>query len=265
MSVFKCTMLFNFTSLKGRPAGWSESFYLQQSTSAVALEMINSLANYRIGLLTASATLVGTRVTDMANTGLTEIRSRNMAGPYGVAGTDTPWQTLLLRVTSDTLARRSLMLRALPDQMIVSGDYSPSTAFRETLARFTNKLVNEQWRIRAQSKEQVPQDIAAIDGTGAVTMIEGFPGLTTANRVQFFRVKGDDGKPIKGFRFLSSVTDASHFVVRNWITGTTVSRGRMRVQQYGFPIITRVDTIGVRLRKVGAPFFASVGRRSRGG
>ncbi len=151
MAYYKCTFFFNHPR-----AGWSETYYTNQTSLNAASNFAGSLGVKRTQLLCPPATWEAVRVANDANPRETLTAAFVSTRYTSVEMSDTPWQAALIRLVSQFAGvKRQLYMRGIPDE--IWDTQSPNNATRldwESLLKntFFPQVVNNNWFIKTRTR-----------------------------------------------------------------------------------------------------------------
>lgn len=259
--MLKCTFLYNQTSPAGRAAGWSETWYLDD-TVPNAFTSCDSLAKKRVAMLTGKAAVTNVRIQVLGSKA--QIFSLLYPGAYG-PDNDIPQMALECSIGNPAVPNvKRFQLRGLPDGIALNGDYQPTGAFTAGLNQWVAQLQGGRFRFKCKDASVPPVQVVAVDANGTFHL-SGPMVFAVGNYIQFIRMKNTAGGNVSGTYYVSVKTDAQTGVILGW-GGTVVNlSGTARLAASSFPIVDRTTFSADRLttRKVGRPFFLYRGRVSR--
>jgi hypothetical protein len=265
MAAWKFTMLLQMNTdpvgglASVRVGGWSESLY-QNNAGPTNRANFLRLCQARAALLPTTASVIGQRYQQVDPVGASSTGAMRYPGDVTTLATDVPQVTLLCRAPStETTNIRPLMLRCIPDGIVIGGEYSPNAQFRSALANYFQEL--GFWKFRARDLQAQSVPIIDIDALGNVNTDQPIT-LTVNETVQILRTTGGT---VSGGRFsIKAVTDTFNFQLRNWKGGATEG-GRLRLISIIYPRIdsNNVAVSRIIVRKVGRGFFQYRGRASK--
>lgn len=290
--MYQCCIFFKHTP-SGQ--GWSEMFYMDSKGAGGSTDIynrLNVLAGLRARMLggaPAMSQVIGTRVSDVAKRGDSDIQTRAYVGPTwdGPLGVSDPApMSILVRVQHGTLYRRQYWVGGYPDGIVTHGAYVNTAidpAFSAAFATYFNELCSEttfttaaQMWVREKQTEVDITDITlntvapkigqVIISTGAISH-----GLTAGNKVKISGVKWvKTGAPPLGFK--DKAPRGNFTVDSNALTGTTFalkntayvgayqSDGVVEKVLMRYKPFTFYKIIGARGRKRGRPIDLLPGR-----
>lgn len=278
----KVVMLFKDEASSPNPAlnrigGWSESVYHASDDLAVidtALKIgdgnVNGLLPARALLLPASGSIVGVR---LYKGGAGKGVSQSVQYPgQATFPTDVPQMSLQMSARSLlTGGVRRWLLRAIPDQFVVTGTFAPNTNYLGSLASYKGALT--QFSFYSQTATEVgfhinqivaiPPVPPATVGTGLCSTLEPH-SFAAGNQVTVYSTVKADGSKVTVQTRVLSVQSVNQLTLPNWTEGNTTG-GIL-----GSPLKT-IDTFNffqiqvglISVRKVGRPFDLYRGRRSK--
>ena len=256
MPRFKATMFFT-----QRSSGWSESFYLDASSEGAVRPVMNALASRRLACANLAVTVPYIRIEDITLPGTARLFNPNLARASN-RNSDTPWQSLLVRLQASDGSRRMYLLRGLPDEIAVNGAYQPDPDFRAAIDQFLGRLSSTGCRLKVIKKSNLFQPISNISNAGQVTTI-GAHGLNVGSIIKFDHTHDDNGVLVSGLWTVNADVSSNVFGIASWPGTRTASAGKFRKQEADYPLITATDVRRIGKRNVGRPFGLPLGRRRR--
>jgi len=273
----KCTMLFQLATGTEQPnpslrriGGWSESFYFPGNDIQVADLYFNggpggppaSWCELRAGLLPSSAQIVGQRYQIVDPVGRSQSLNKIWNGGSGLS-CDVPQMALLTRLISATTPNtRMYIIRGIPDQMVIDGEYRPSIAYRNAVNRLL--VACSQLAMKVKPIESPRCSIATVDNTGLITFNTQRPTSTPFARIELRNVLSSNGTTINGnFATENLPSNPLQLKLLVW-DGSNAHGGQAFIVSSNYPQFSSTGfTIGrVIVRKVGRPFVAFRGRAS---
>lgn len=272
MTATKVTLLFQAGTVDAsgnaaRIGGFSESYYSTLPLDSAALQtQWQALCLARAALLPSNARIVGSRYQQVDPVG----GSRQYDNVYtgAVIQNDLPSMALQWTVRSaNSPNQRSLILRAVPDARVVTGEYSPIAGYNLALQNFFAELRNK-WQFRAIDRTILPVKIVQIV---AGVMTTATPhGLAASDVVNIMSTKVGTDRVVTSYHAgvlnAPTATTATLYPLdrRDSIPDSVSGRARKASIIYPFFSITNEEIIAPNAitRKVGAPFRKFRGRRT---
>ena len=249
--------------------GWTETIYNMQPTLDAVMFRAKTLVELRRNLLGTTAKLTFIRVSDdlvKRDSLIYQLPPGNQTSRSGAAtGADIANASLVVRLNSTALIRRTLYMRGFPDSINVnSGQYVPDAAFNQGFDDWIAELVVGSWACRTKDQTVTFVSIAGIvqDAvTGNLTITTTAPHLFLLTTP--ITIKGCRGCPVvNGSYSLVSITNAQQFVIafRSLIP---VYLGGGLTGRLGYTLSAILDGEVRRIshRNAGRPFDSPVGRR----
>ena len=278
MPFIKLTSIFQLTTVPqdlsravAHTGGWSESVW-------TSLDLVPALAAFRIlqtsraTLLPATASIIGYRQTtyDLVNGRFLQPTASQAGRQYfpGVIGnlTDVPQAAIQLQLRSAGGSSSNLMLRGIPDAMIVGGEWAPQGPYSGFMVDYQAVLVSGPWGNVGRDKTQA--SVRVLGGSTRSFKVSEIPvtGLIVGDYVRFNRVLSSTRLPISGaFRVTSIDAPTGSILCEGNPVGVellpnsgTVRRDRLVYGQY-----SRCRVVRAVVKKVGSPFEKYRGRRSK--
>ncbi len=288
MALWKVTLMLQHTSNVANPnspihriGGWSESWYSTAGTLQALLQSLGvvvpppnpggggmwqgaGLATFRAGLLPQGASIVGFRVQSLNPLAQAQSYPANLPGNTNWPA-DVPQMALLCKAPALGANNiRRFVLRAIPDQFVIQGEFSPDNSFLTALNQFFASLIN--WQFRGRDLSQATIRIVNITAGVATTVTcEGAFAPTVNAFVRVLKTR-DSGGTLRGGRYqvLSVGPGNNVFTIGQWPWGSTTG-GSVRSDATVYVNIDAANTGVSRAitRRVGRPFVQYRGRRSR--
>lgn len=268
----KVTLLFQQGTLNkdqgdrpDRIAGWSESYYTERDPDAAGLKLMEDLCRTRARLLSDQGRIVGQRYQRVDPVGLARAYESNYVGVAGHCA--LPGKALEFRLRSPAgFNSRSLILRGIPDNRVVTGEYTSSSEYTAALRGFFSQLTRF-WKFRGINRQASPVAITSLNSEGVLITPQA-RDWTEETVLRPYRCYASNGQLVTGDLVVvgTSVGNLTRTVVRkDGKPISAIARGKMRVLTIVHPTIevddyelTHPDAI---FRKVGAPFEKFRGRR----
>jgi len=271
MATYQGTLIFN----QGR-YGWTETWYLTQSTYLDAQTKIVNYGTTRVKLLGIGARIEAARVSDVA------FLQDSLFVPLGLDGTgqgtdaDTPWNAILGRFDGGPLYRRQFWMRGVPDDWIILTGGNPNVnpvvaALNSAFGAVRASILANGLQLKVIKKDGaggVPIDVTGIslDANGFLQFnIAGLTGGPNAT----FRIsgmQGPDPKIVNGVYKIKSNNAA--LVVTTFKPGvgfdpTDYAAGTAKPRIVEYISVTGGQILRTSKRSTGRAFFVSRGRRRR--
>lgn len=260
--------------------GWSETYYLNV-TGVVTPKFI--LQNYgenlmylRMQFLSKDAELNYIRIS-LVGTPFTAQTFPNNNGNYSLnvgainEDMDTPNVALLCKFYNIVPGNaRSLFLRGIPENCIVNGDYTPTTAFQGAFNNWAVYMLGAQgsnwgwWGVTSKVSSIGTSYTVGTDYRVTVKSANPVFGAAVANKKYLVRFAGWNFKSALNGTQVCYNVDASTFITKDQISLVpftipgTIELPTFGFQQTGLPIVERAMT-----RKCGRQLFLERGRAPR--
>jgi len=277
MPVFKTTLLIQLATGTVAPnpslrriGGWSEGFYLNAADFATAISFLNgganapaSLCELRAGLLPTSAQIVGQRVQQVSPVGRSQSLNRLWSGGSGM-DCDIPQMALLTRIPTQTGTHsRQYIIRGIPDQLVIDGEFAPNRDYSRALGRLFGIL--SSFSLRTVALTGAANTIETVSLTGLVTFTVARPAMIVGDTLEIRNVVVAGGVIVNGSFEVESVSGTNPLVcsVKGWNSGAGVG-GQGAVTGTSYPLLDGVNATTGRIivKKVGRPFVQYRGRAS---
>ncbi len=262
----KCTLLIQHTTGGkageggARVGGWSESYYADTTEFTVALVRTNALCSLRAALLPQGSVVVGQRYQQVNPVGTSRTGSATFAGNGGVPQ-DIPQMALYCRArTQNTANVRELVIRGLPDERVVNGNYDPERTYTAALNQFFTFL-RTGWVMRGLDLSQQRTAIVSIVAPGTITTTVPH-GLSVGQQFKILRTTQSNGRQAGGvYTVLTTATNKT--LTADIDLALPAKGGSVRAYAIVYPPIGDCEIDRVGIRKVGRNFFQYRGRAVR--
>jgi len=255
----------DLASAVAHSGGWSESHW-RSVVLPLSDVFVTSLARKRANLLPSYASCIGVRSEVFTVSG-------NKLFPQG---TDTarflypggqgeslnlPQDALQCVATTGIGPNASrFTLRCLPDFVIESGEYYPTTGFKTAVTTFFTEL-NAGWGFVGRDRSQPSSRVNHIAGN-VVTFAANIGGTENVSFIRFNRTYDDLGLPIKGTYLITNIAGNVYTVQGLNRTLSGAPSGSARVDLLTFFAYVKTSPQRAVTRKIGRPFEQYRGRRS---
>jgi len=272
--ISRLTLLFeqvtaaeNRTVARQHIAGWSEGFW-RDGELAASNRRIRDLAEARAPLLASSATIIGFRIGryDIVRNKLVPLGTS--AGKFQFPGNsrypcDLPQVSLELSGHAVNVPNSSRFnLRGIPDQMMVTGEYTPTGGFINNLLAYRQRLVNDLWGMLGRVLSEPRVRVVSIKDR--LLTVEAELSEVPPMNVRFSRVYDINKKPIKGSAYISGRPGPLVYTLPPSFEGIEAKEGgTVRVDKIAVYAFGSVDIGRAVVRKVGRPFEQYRGRASK--
>jgi len=251
-----------------RTAGWSESFYVA-NTSIAALQVmlkgprtaptVPPILPARATCLPQAAQVLGARVYE-SGVGRGTFLAATYPGTWTLA--DVPSSALLCQTTSTaSINVRRFTMRGIPDDQVQEGEFAPTPEYVTQIKTYFDSLTGTAFRGRLPSPTFEIFDITE-NGLATLRTPHAF------NLGQFVTVYNsvtEEGNRRGGEYRISAVGPTNtQLTLQGWLWGATTG-GTLTQPVYGLVPVEMGATSAVRIsgHKVGRPFFGYRGRKSK--
>lgn len=262
MSTWRLTYMF-----KSKEYGWSESYYVDGETFAIAKAEAEELGKVRLGLCGLGVSMDAVRISDTTlfrDYGLSPLGLSTGEEDTTSASHVKPYNSLLCNLVNGPYRNR-VFLRGIP-----SGDYlgddplNLGAAWNKAFNAWKASLKKNNIKMRLQDRFNlaIQGTIVAADTMGPITVtLDKDSTMQDGDQIV---IRGAQGQTsINGRHFVSRVT-ARTFVVRNTLSvAPYLGKGVWRAVQYIYQTINDVVPIREVSRRTGRPFDTPVGRRRK--
>lgn len=273
MAIFKVTYIFG-----GAKQGWTESFYMDSSTSRLAVESASAKSYIlaRNNCLGTPNYVEAVRASAIDNPGDTSLLLLT-ATPSGDSPADYVNIAVRVKLVTAEGRRRDLWLRGCPDAWVgwqsEKGSYLKVEGAGGPITRLVNQMViDPAFKIRGWKRDGamyrvgLPGGMITADPQTALTKI-AVAGLDPlAVKVQMKKWKGPDAKLFNRTWNIAAIDDT-------WVVITLpynelgnpaqLTSGRVLPKVYVYDNVSNVGGMDVRAHKTGRAFFVPAGRRRK--
>lgn len=264
MSIIKCTMRINWGSTRG----WSESFYLNDTTinEPNLKKWMEEWARVRAGALAKKCTILDVRVSDVAAPNVVRSFEMNLLGTFDPApaagGSDPAMLAILFNYNGTSGVRRSFLNRGIPDSSCLDGYLTVAAGNDPAFKAWLNYPLN--WFSIRDVTNDAKKDVVNVSGDSRIVETAAAHGYAVGQMVIVkTRVEGG-GEKVRATYQIESIVSPTQFRLKKWSYGNCIGG---TVNGYGItwsPITTAsiVRPALVRTRQTGLPFGLLRGRRS---
>lgn len=266
MPDYKVTFKFS-----GQNAGWTETFWINQGLISLAAARARSLAISRMQLCGAELNiqLDDTVVESAPEATIAEYQPSDelfvSAGAYKTSPADTPWTGALIDIRTDLRARRSFVMRGVPDAVTVS-PYNvpvPNPSWQILFNAWRILLLQDGWELRRIDRTAGPLRtitgmLSAVDGT--LTVTAPLHGAHDGDSIIWYRIDAT-GACFRGVAPVL-VVDANTLKLPQYNVGTIkFESGQLRVAKYAYARITDATVLRKAERPTGGSHNTIKARR----
>lgn len=261
------TQAANATVAVPHSGGWSESHWVNTPAS-VTLADIQAVGTPRANLLSSLASITGYRIQSFSLVGNKMIPEGSRSGRvlipgYSFGGLNMPQDGLSIFMTATGAVNVSRqVLRGMPDDYIVNGEFAPNLGYLSRLQTYINALISQQWKFVGRDRS-VPNARVLSIAAGVVQLAGPVGGVANTSFLRLNRVFDVNGNPVKGTFLITAIAGNLYTVTGLGTTSVTIPSGTARIDQlalfqYGAGGVGRTV-----VRKIGRPFEQYRGRASR--
>lgn len=259
------------TNTNTRTGGWTENFWINTSSSAVALTRATDLAMALTAFRGYVPVFTKVRISQYG------VRRSGRSYPLNIPNSlpanstqyaDYPTTKVQIEMTGADPMRTTQWLGGIQDSAITGGGFwTPNGAISGRLLAVTNLLTNgaNGWSINVLNPLNTPKVITAFAATTGVVTTGDNHGFANNDFVRVMRING-----ITGVNGIWQITDATALTFRliGWqsTTETMTRSNAVAVKQLHVPQqITAVRVVQATSHRVGKPAGLLGGRRRRPG
>lgn len=245
--------------------GWSESHWRNDLIPFVHPN-VTRLLQGRAGALPKQASIVGLRICNYTVSGNRLLPGATSITKFLMPGAgydcDVPQMGLEMGASTNGQNSNRFTLRAIPDAMVVFGEYSPTPEFSRAINEICQNLSGNGWCIQGRVLSNLTYRVVGVTALGVATL-NGAPAVAVGDYMRTLRIRDVDGFSIEGAFYVSAVA-GNTVTLMGWPADTVVQgSGFMRKDEVNLFPISSVVPSRVVVRKVGRPFEQYRGKRSR--
>ena len=281
----RCTLLLSVTTQPSdrvaaspHSGGWSESFY-RLTDAPVSQQQMQRWASARAALMSGLASVTGWRqqvVTISGNRllpGGASSGTLNVPGAWGTS-LNAPQDSLMVYYTvANHPGTVRAKLAALPDSVVLQGEYQPDVVFKRDLTHYFTHIVRDQQfaaitRDLSVTTARVLSIQPGVPAAGQATITVSGAIVSEGEYLITHRVRDDSGQPVSGSWYVRTVVEATGtigvYVVDGYQAGKVgVPNGLARVDRLIANVLTGGNPGRLSVRKIGRPTVGYRGRRSK--
>lgn len=257
----------NLVRARAHTGGWSESFWTMLNPSAYNAFWYTQQQK-RALLLPAGAAIVGYRTQEYQISGnkllpgASTSGRQNLPGP-GVLSCDLPQVALMLSTEAQGAPNSSRMvLRGMPDSIMLNGEYQPVAGFVSLVTQFVNSMIGFNFGFVGRDLAQ--SSVRVLKIVGNIVTVDQIPGtgLAVGDFVRLHRVYDINGNPVKG-DFPVSIIAGNNLTLAGLDAQLTKPSGTLRRDLLAYFPFANIIPVRAVVKKVGRPFEQYRGRRSK--
>lgn len=257
----------DLTKARAHTGGWSESFWTtlnpvgfepawltQQTKRALLLPSSAAIVGFR----TQQYTIAGNKLLPGGSTS----GRQNMPGALG-SSADLPQVALMLNAAANGAPNNARMiLRGMPDPVMVGGEYQPAPFFSALVTQFCNSMIGFNFGFIGRDLSQASVRVLKIANN--VITVDQLPGtgLAVGDFIRFHRVYDSGGNPVKGDYVVSTIA-GNDITVAGLAVVVTKPSGTLRRDLLTYLPFGNLYPVRAVVKKVGRPFEQYRGRRSK--
>jgi hypothetical protein len=247
--------------------GWSESHWAN-TLSGITQQSIQDLAAARARALSSLASITGYRIQDFTIAGNKLLPNSSSSGrillPGGsTAGLNMPQDGLSIYMATGGAPNVSRqVLRGMPDDYVVNGEYTPVPGFNQRVLNYIALLVSANWKFVGRDRSVPNARVLAIAG-GVVTLAGPVGGLANNSFLRLNRVIDVNGNPVIGTFLITAIAGNLYSVSGLGATSVVRPSGTARIDQIAVFPYSSGRTGRTVVRKIGRPFEQYRGRASK--
>lgn len=273
MPIYRSSLIFAVTTQPVNPikafarsGGWSEGFWSTFNPSGST--QLNQIANLRAAMLPAQVSVTGFRVAVFNIDGNRLQPAGTSAGKFLFPGAtrysvDVPQAGLEMSfpaVGAPNNARP--VLRGLPDEVVVNGEYSPDPTFSAAFNRYVTALNVNGFGFVGRDLASASARVLAITA-GVVNLSQVLAGVAIGDFLRFHRVTNTLGRPISGAFLVTNIAGQQYTLSGLGANAVIVPSGTARKDTLSFFAYAPGTFGSVVVKKIGRPSRGYRGRRSK--
>ena len=256
----KVTFIFKLTTANNRTGGWSESLYFDGTFDQAGAAAAN-LVPLRAKLISEDGVLARLRITDLAAPGKSSLGIQAQKGTCPKE-TDIPQMGIKCFLFKGHDYKRQYVLAGIPDFYVQKGAWNREANFRNKITDYLEEIRKNSFQFKVRDKDLPLRTVLSIDAQAQV-FCSAAHGYVVGDFVRFYRTRDVNKKAVKGEWRITEVNNGgAGFKIANW-TGQVVEKGKVRKVGDTFAVVTGYQIDDVTPRKIGRPFDAYRGRKSK--
>lgn len=266
--MIKCEMVFQYSSAASSPkfpgrrtGGFSEGWYDEGTSIPAVIPEFRNLCRKRALLLPFGAAIIGQEYLVVDPVGRGQSDGMIFPGRAGIKA-GMPQKCLHCRCLSNLNNIRSVDLRAIPDDIVIEGEYEPTEQFQRDFNAFAKEL--NGYHFHGQDLSQAAIPIYSVSALGAVKLTAA-SSFAVNDLVKILRAKNENGDLVGGVFQVETVASPTSLQLREYNLGLLFG-GKMRKHAFVYPLVdsfTNLKAVNIISKKVGAPTKKYVGRASK--
>lgn len=272
------TLLFAVTTVAKDPTqaaphsgGWSESFYVGGS-GFTDITVFKKWASSRAVLLSGLASVIGYRQQLYTISGNKLLPGGSGGGQFFYPGNyagdlNAPQDSLQLNFVVNTQPNSIRhRIAAVPDTIISGGEYNGDTTYQGYLSTYFSVVIG--FGFGAITRDLTRPDATVRSISGGVITTNTATGAALNQYIRLRRVKDSLGRPVEGTFLVAAIVNnadgsVAYTVIDPPTQTVTTPNGTARLDLLVFNTFSSANVGRLVVRKVGRPFAAYRGRRSK--
>jgi hypothetical protein len=260
----------DLTVAQPHSGGWSEGTWVDFNITSSDVR-IRQWATKRAVLLPLEAAIIGFRIARYTISGNKLLPAGTATGKFLYPG-NSRYRTDLPQVGLEFSAKTAngpntsrFVLRCIPDQFMVRGEYQPDAAFKRAVTEFTNGHASgfeNSFGFIGRDLSLASARVLSIQG-GVVQLDGPIGAVGGTDWMRLNRVYDIDGKPVKGTFRIESIAAGNLYTVTGLAGVSANASGTARVDKVKYFDYSEVVPTRAVVKKVGRPFEAYRGRGSK--
>lgn len=274
MQLTRLTNIFQLTTAPQVPTaavahtgGWSESFWTALGPNAYN-PLWGTQQTKRALLLPAQAAIVGYRSALYNLTGNKILPLGTATGAQlkpGVSGIlcDLPQVSLECSAGGAGVPNTSrLVLRGMPDTLMVGGEFAPPTFYLSYLTQFFNSLIGNNFGFIGRDLTQPSFRVLSL-AAGVLKADANLPAYSIGDYIRWHRVIDASGEPVIGTAIVTAVPAGASVTISDLTTVISKPSGTFRKDALQYFNYSEIVYSRAVVKKIGRPLQGYRGRRSK--
>lgn len=255
------------SSANPHSGGWSESVWLPNPISA-SDPLIANFGASRARLLPGESAIIGFRLENYTIFGNKLLPGGTSTGKLNLPGiparlTGQPQDALQLSGQASAAPNTNhFTLRNIPDGVMSYGEYQPDSTYKGFMTTYTSAIAFGVFGFIGRDRSQPSAVVNQIAG-GVVTLAANVGGVANQDFLRLHRVYDNAGNPVKGSYLITAIAGNAYTLQGLPAQAVGKPSGTARLDKIAFYNIGSVTVDRAVSRKVGRPFEAYRGRRSK--
>jgi hypothetical protein len=268
----RMSVLFDFTTdpadrttASAHSGGWSEGLWYT-SSSGPSSQLRQLIFTYRAILSSQEVSIVGYRLEQFTIAGNKLLPGGTSSAKVLFPGLGVPMDApqiglQLGGVGVGGVNTNRIVLRGLPDNVVMFGEYQPVPSYKGAVTTWANYVIQSGAGFIGRDKTQPSARVNNI-AAGVVTLAANVGGVQGVDYLRFNRVYNAQGLPVKGSYLITNIA-GNVYTLQGLNQTLILPSGSARLDRIAFFAYESIKPGRLVSKKVGRPFEQYRGRRSK--